>query len=57
MVICMAPTAQLELLLDIDARQEDLLRQLEELDKRVETALAECQKYRSAATAESAAKK
>jgi hypothetical protein len=47
MVFCMAPTAQLELLLDIEARHEDLLRRLDELDKRVEKALAECQVYRA----------
>ena len=43
MVFCMVPTAQLELLLDIEARHEDLLRRLDELDQRVEKALAECQ--------------
>jgi hypothetical protein len=42
----MAPTAQLELLLDIEARHEDLLNRLAELDKRVEKTLAECQVYR-----------
>jgi hypothetical protein len=49
MLFCMAPTAQLELLLDIEARHEDLLRQLDELDKRVEKTLAECQVYRTGA--------
>jgi tetrahydromethanopterin S-methyltransferase subunit G len=42
----MAPMAQLELLLDIEARHEDLLRRLAELDRRVEKTLAECQIYR-----------
>ena len=46
MLFFMAPTAQLQLLLDIEARHEDLLRQLAELDKRVEKTLADCQKYR-----------
>lgn len=42
----MAPTAQLQLLIDIEARHEELLRQLAELDSRVEKTLAECQQYR-----------
>jgi tetrahydromethanopterin S-methyltransferase subunit G len=46
MLFFMAPTAQLQLLLDIEARHEDLLERLDELDKRVEKTLAECQKYR-----------
>lgn len=46
MLFCMAPMAQLELLLDIEARHEDLLRRLAELDRRVEKTLAECQIYR-----------
>jgi hypothetical protein len=53
MLFCMAPTAQLELLLDIEARHEDLLRQLDELDKRVEKTLAECQVYRTAVVRDS----
>ena len=40
-------TPQLDLLMDLDARHEELLRQLEELDKRVEKALVECQPCRS----------
>ena len=40
-------TPQLDLLIDLDARHEELLRQLEELDKRVEKALVECQAFRS----------
>ena len=40
-------TPQLDLLMDLDARHEELLRQLEELDKRVEKALVECQAFRS----------
>ncbi len=40
-------TAQLDLLIDLEARHEDLLVQLDELDKRVERTLAECQRYRS----------
>jgi hypothetical protein len=43
----MAPSAQLELLMDIEARHEDLLQRLAELDKRVEKTLAECQVYRT----------
>ncbi len=40
------PTSHLALLMDLEARHEDLLKQLEELDHRVEKALAECQIYR-----------
>jgi hypothetical protein len=43
------PTGQLDLLMDLEARHEDLLRQLSELDQRVEKALAECQVYRTGA--------
>jgi energy-coupling factor transporter ATP-binding protein EcfA2 len=39
-------TAQLDLLIDLEARHEDLLVRLDELDKRVEQTLAECQRYR-----------
>jgi hypothetical protein len=39
-------TAQLDLLIDLEARHEDLLLRLDELDKRVEKTLAECQRYR-----------
>jgi hypothetical protein len=38
-------TAQLDLLIDLEARHEDLLARLGELDKRVEKALAECQRH------------
>jgi hypothetical protein len=47
MLFCMAPTEQLDLLLDIEARHEDLLARLAELDKRVERTLAACQVYPS----------
>ncbi len=40
-------TSQLSLLLDLETRHEQLLLQLEELDRRVESVLAECQKDRS----------
>jgi hypothetical protein len=39
-------TAQFDLLIDLEARHEDLLVRLDELDKRVEKTLAECQRYR-----------
>jgi len=35
------PSAQLQLLLDLESRHEDLLVRLEELDRRVERILAE----------------
>ncbi len=38
--------ARLDVLLDLEARHEDLLRRLEELDKRVEKVLAEWQPAR-----------
>ena len=38
-------TAQLDLLIDLEVRHEDLLVRLDELDKRVEKTLAECQRY------------
>jgi hypothetical protein len=41
-----AQMQQMSLLLDLEARQENLLLQLDELDKRVEKVLAECQTYR-----------
>jgi len=40
------PMPHLALLLDLEARHEDLLQRLEELDNRIEKALAECQIYR-----------
>ena len=36
-------TAQLDLLIDLETRHDDLLLQLDELDKRVERVLAEYQ--------------
>lgn len=38
-----AVTTQLDALLDLEARHDDLLDRLEELDKRVERVLSECQ--------------
>jgi hypothetical protein len=38
-------STQLDVLLQLETRHEDLLRRLDELDKRVEKALAECQAY------------
>ena len=38
--------AQLDLLMDLEARHEDLLVRLDELDKRVAKTLAEFQRYR-----------
>ena len=38
-------------LIDLEARHEELLRQLDELDRRVERVLAECQVYRTSHTA------
>jgi hypothetical protein len=35
-------SAQLELLLDLESRQDELLERLEELDRRVEKTLGEC---------------
>jgi len=35
-------TSQLETLLELDARHDDLLERLEELDRRVEQVLADC---------------
>jgi hypothetical protein len=40
------PTPPLDPITDLDARHEELLRRLDELDKRVEKTLAECQVYR-----------
>jgi hypothetical protein len=40
-------TPAFDLLMDLDARHEEVLRRLEELDKRVEKALVECQAFRS----------
>ena len=39
--------SSLDLLLDIEARHEDLLVRLDELDKRIETVLAQYQSLRS----------
>lgn len=39
---------QRELLKELEFRHEELIVQLDELDKRVEKTLAECQKYRIA---------
>jgi hypothetical protein len=41
--------AQLELLLDLETRHDDLLSRLEELDKRVAKTLAECMATRQPA--------
>lgn len=38
----MEAAAQLEALLDLEARHEDLLARLDELDQRVETVLRDC---------------
>jgi hypothetical protein len=40
------PTPPLSLLMDLEARHDELLLRLDELDKRVEKTLAECQVYR-----------
>lgn len=37
---------EFDLLMSLEARHEELLQRLDELDKRVERALAECQVYR-----------
>lgn len=42
------PAAQLDLLKELEVRHEELIVQLDELDKRVEKTLAECQVYRIA---------
>ena len=39
-------TPPVNLLMDLEARHEELLLRLDELDKRVEKVLAECQVYR-----------
>lgn len=36
------PNSQLQTLLELEARHDDLLQRLHELDKRVERVLAEC---------------
>jgi hypothetical protein len=41
------PATQFDLLMDLESRHDDLLRRLDELDKRVERTLAECQVYRA----------
>jgi len=38
--------AQLDLLMELEAKHDKLIVQLDELDKRVERTLAECQQYR-----------
>jgi hypothetical protein len=40
-------SAQLELLLDLESRQDDLMLRLDELDHRVEKTLAECLSLRT----------
>lgn len=40
-------SAQLELLFDLESRQDDLMLRLEELDRRVEKTLGECLSLRS----------
>ena len=41
------PVTQLDLLIDLESRNDDLLLRLDELDNRVERTLAECQVYRA----------
>ena len=41
-----ARTRRLELLLDLEARHEDLLERLEALDSQVQDVLSQCQKSR-----------
>jgi len=43
-----APIVHFELLMDLEARHDDLLVRLAELDKRVEEVLAECLAVRQA---------
>ena len=43
-------SAQLELLLDLESRQDDLMLRLDELDRRVEKTLGECLALRSLAS-------
>jgi hypothetical protein len=40
------PVSQFSLITDLEARQDDLILRLDDLDKRVERTLAECQAYR-----------
>jgi hypothetical protein len=40
-------TSQLGLLAELDAQHDELLRRIDELDKLVEKALADCQMYRT----------
>jgi tetrahydromethanopterin S-methyltransferase subunit G len=40
-------STQLELLLELESRQDDVMLRLEELDRRVEKTLAECLMLRS----------
>jgi hypothetical protein len=42
-----ASNAYLDLLTDLDARQDDLILKLDELNRRVEQALVQCQGYRA----------
>ncbi len=49
--------AQLDLLMDIEARHDELMLRLEELDKRVERTLAECQRYRVGASGSSSSER
>jgi hypothetical protein len=48
-------TAQLATLIDLDARHDDLLDRLDDLDKRVERVLSECLADRAPAAAASTA--
>jgi hypothetical protein len=44
-------SAQLELLLDLESRQDEVLLRLDDLDRRVEKTLGECQSLRAPDTA------
>jgi len=48
------PTAYLEAIIDLETRHDDLLQQLDDLDKRVERVLAEWIKHEPAAAAQAA---
>ena len=43
-------SAQLDLLLDLEVRQDELMLRLDELDRRVEKTLVECQSLRTLET-------
>jgi hypothetical protein len=43
-------SAQLDLLLDLEVRQDELMLRLDELDRRVEKTLIECQSLRTLET-------